>query len=418
MKRDETNVFRNRDSRIDLSNFRILWSGIDTIKYLVHCQLINSVFDRVVSHYQNHPDLPIHIGSREYIIIKSAKVSGFQYILKNLDVGITVLLKHFYTPVDDSATHLKIECSPHLICSMKTAKSQFNDELDELIYDVVFDFALNPVLQPPSVHFAIDFQGYSLPYDLPRKLVTKAKRFYQHNCTSSIDMSSFSTVHGNFETFTFGDPSSLQASFYLKSKEMFSSHKSDFMQSLWSTVPDVESAGYNSDEDVTRIEFRLHQSVVAQFSHGTKDEKGKSLQIVNRASFLEHINAIFRYCLNQFRYQHSTSYVHPLWTLLEQDVQFSHFDYDFDYKRSYDKKPSGYKKNIALWLGNLISIKARKSKFTTAQDILDIVSASGLADDFYWYWSNLSTSDTENDLNIHEYLQNKIDKYRLDGAHI
>lgn len=415
MTRRSDDVFFSKQHKVDMSQFTVLNSSIDTFKYLIDCKLRPDVIQNITDHYSNRPDNIIILNNIEFYIIRSSKDSGYQFILNNQEIGITVLLKSFYVPLEDLGSHIKIECSPHFILESRRSNGQYSDELDFKIAEITNIFATDIHFNYPSAHFCVDFQGFDIPLDLPANMATKSKRVYQNNGLSTLDMTNSMTIHNNGDTFTFGEPSSLQCSIYRKDKEVLVSGKKEFFYNLYSQLPLNVEGGFYPDKSITRVEMRIHQSVVRQFCNGTLDNDGNKIEITCRDQFLKHINKLWLYCLNSFRYQYSTSYIHPLWTLLENDVSFHHFEYDYDYKRSYKKEPEGFKKNIALWLGNLISIKARRSPKTTPEDILECIHASGMSELFYWYHDQLSRSDNENDYLINDYLQKKLDKYRLAG---
>src|SRR5690606_14115006 len=105
------NQFYQEKKMIDLSGMRYLHTGVDTLKQLYNCLIRPDVLQDLQKAYED-TDTIFHIGGIDWLITRSSKASGYQFILKNLDLGFVVLLKSFYAEADLSASHLKIECTP------------------------------------------------------------------------------------------------------------------------------------------------------------------------------------------------------------------------------------------------------------------------------------------------------------------
>src|SRR5690554_6553254 len=71
---------------LDLSDFRVLHSGVDTFKQLFRGSLNSDLLTIVAGHYETNKRLPLVLGDWEFMVSKSSSASGFQWILKNLDI--------------------------------------------------------------------------------------------------------------------------------------------------------------------------------------------------------------------------------------------------------------------------------------------------------------------------------------------
>jgi hypothetical protein len=355
----EGSVFQNRHEKYDLSRVRFLHSGVDTVKQLFKCLLKSDVLEEISKFYESGFDKPIEIEGREFLISKSSKKAGYQWILRNLDEGYTVLIKSFYAQDDLHASHIKIEVSPRTISLFTPAAlSAELIKLAKLFGTQIEEHAI-------AAHIAVDLKGFELPDDFEYKLATKAKRQMRHLGISdmTLGINETTVVHGDRQTFTFGSASSLQFQLYDKVTEAIKTDKISFWEKKWSQTPSVEDcfkSEYEPGDSVKRLEMRFHHSVIQEFCNGTKDEAGEYIRIKNFEDLAKHLTALWRYALNNFRLQHSTSYIHPVWQLLIEDVRIFAPSPDLMYVRK--PKPAGEstRRNVAFWLGNSLKLMCRR----------------------------------------------------------
>lgn len=359
------NRFFNESNSFDLSALKYLHCGVDTIKHLFNCILNQDVVKVVQSAYDSS-DRYLTLNGIDWLLTRSSKASGYQYILKNLDLGFVVLLKSFYAEEDLSGSHIKIECTPQLI-AQHTPQS-----LTDEIHAIASHFGYQLVPVGVSCHIAVDVKGFQVPTDLEQRLVAKAKRQFKFNSISNaqLDLNETAVIYGAGQSYTFGSAGALQFCIYDKTAEAIKSDKLEFWQQVWSKVPAADFEGDFSDLDsmseysavdtVHRIEARFHHSVINQFCWGTKVADGKNISIKTYADLAPHLTALWQYALNNFRLQHSTSYIDPVWQFLIQDIQFFCPSPALLYRREQKPPSQNSRRNVAFWLGNQIRLYARK----------------------------------------------------------
>ncbi len=161
----------------------------------------------------------------------------------------------------------------------------------------------------------------------------------------------------------------MQFCIYDKTAEALKSDKLDFWQQIWRQVPasdfdgdfsKADTSEYGEVDTVHRIEARFHHSVINQFCWGTKGADGKNIIIKTYADLQIHLTALWRYALNNFRLQHSTSYIDPVWQYLIQDIEFYCPPPALTYRREQKPPSDNSKRNVAFWLGNQIKLYSRK----------------------------------------------------------
>ncbi|MEH6576722.1 MAG: hypothetical protein V7731_06545 [Amphritea sp.] len=118
---------------------------------------------------------------------------------------------------------------------------------------------------------------------------------------------------------------------------------------------------------------------------------------------------LWAYGLNNFRYDYNTKFIHPAWSVLMTESGFDQYETSFVYRREY-KTPgvgNGNGKNVALALGNMLSIYAR-NKFP-AHYALECLKTSGIYHDTlrYFYSRGLDKSD------LFEFIQKGLINRRL-----
>ena len=413
-------VFMNESKSFDLSGLRYLHCGVDTIKQLFNC-LIRPEILVDLHRAQEAGDSQISISGTDWLISRSGKASGYQYILKNLDLGFVVLLKSFYVEPDLSGSHLKIECTPQLI-GQHTPES-----LTNALFSIASDFCTQLTPAGVSCHIAVDVKGFEVPKDLESRLVAKAKRQYKFNCISNaqLELNETAVIYGAGQSYTFGSAGALQFCIYDKTAEAIKSDKLDYWSSVWSKVPAADFEGdfsnldsmseYSVLDTVHRIEARFHHSVINQFCWGTKGVDGNNLSIKTYADLAPHLTALWRYALNNFRLQHSTSYIDPTWQALIEDIEFFCPAPDIAYRREPKPPSQSTRRNVAFWLGNQIRLYARK-RFDPHFVVAKLLS-SGLEAELSDYFSvrMFGESDLLPEV-LYDFVSQKIRSLILNGV--
>lgn len=401
-------VRSDKRAEVDLSSVRLLNAGIDTFKQLYRGCLNPSVFANLEYHYEQHPDTLIQINECKFQIVRSSKVSGYQYILKDLFYGVVVLVKSYYADLADEASHLKIECSPHFV--NERSSTQVDGDLLNIASHFLYDFTQHGT----AVHLAVDLKGYQIPDDFEQRLRAKAKRSFAFTGIDDWqgDLRAVSVRYGRKESLTFGSASQLQMCIYDKILECNHSDKLSYWQSIWKQTPaahDPFISEYREGDGVTRLEFRLHHTVVEQFSKGT----GKGLNIRNMVTLSNHLTGLWQYCINNFRLHYSKKYIDPVWQLLLEDVVIHKPAANFMYKRSYKAGSSKSKRNVAFFIGNALRLYARQHK--SLGSFVAFLMRSGLERELKEYFGFAKTSDDLAEL-IHWSLYDKYEKLLAEGA--
>lgn len=411
----EKQSFYNSQKAIDLSDVRVLHTGVDTIKQLFNCLLKIPVLTEIHQFYQDMDSNVITLGDIDWQITRSSKQSGYQYILKNLDLGFVVLLKSFYIDPDLNGSHLKIEVSPQTIYE-NTPKS-----LAERLRQIAGIFATQLVECGIAAHMCCDVKGYKVPQDFEQRLVAKAKRQFRINNISNVEMTlnDIAAVYGNGQTYTFGSASALQFCLYEKPPEAIKSDKIGFWEEVWQKTPSVEdlfTSEYQQGDMVHRFEMRFHHSIIREFCYGsTNTQTGETLVINDFEDLSKHLTALWQYGLNNFRLQHSSTYIDPMWQLLIEDVEIFPPAPLWEYKRGKKPPTPSSKRNVAFWMGNLIRLMARK-RFKVDYATNYILN-SGLDHELSDYFGipEFGMSDMLR-IKVREFVENKMNDLWLQGV--
>ena len=341
----------------DLSNIRILHSGVDTVRQLYRGELLDSVLDLfIVPGIVRFAGYAWHAG-------RIGRDSGYQYKLQNADLGLVLLIKNFNVSDKDAGPHLKIEVSPHLI------QQSPPDELQTLLDTLAAQVLLDPTPNQCAVHLAVDIQGWTPPADLIARMHCRSRKVRDISGINTYDMASNASVYGRGETWMFGSANATQLCIYNKTLQARTTDKLDFWQSIWrqSDNPfDVDDPlNYSPVQDVYRLELRFHHSVIQQFSEGsTNQQTGEILMFRTYEELVPHLDALLPYGLQSFRLLSARAVYDPLWTLLMTNVNVTPGNLSLTenctYKRHYKTAAGFTGKNVDLFLGNLVSLLARE----------------------------------------------------------
>lgn len=329
-------------SAFDLSGVTIVHSGVDTVRQMYTGQLrpeVLCLFDE--------PGIVDFAGER-WVTGRVGRDSGYQYRLQNAQLGIILLLKNYHHQIDVVGPHLKIEVSPHCIASQSPAELQ--RVLDKFAESVLVGSERGQC----AVHLALDVQGWNPGDDFEAMLHCRSRRVRSYHGIDSVDYASSSAVYGRGESWMFGSPSGIQLAVYNKSLEATVKDRYDYWDAIWS-----RTEGYDSEKPVFRIEFRYHHSVIDQFSLGSINElTGEIKGFKGYQEVYKHLDGLWRYGLDSFRYLVRPGWFHPFWTLIKSQ-SFSVSSPPYDYRRHYKTAKGFSGKSVELLLGNFITLAAR-----------------------------------------------------------
>lgn len=368
-----------RGEKVDLSDVRVLHVGVDTVKQLFNCILDRGVYEYLESSASGSV---VNVGGIDWSLSRSSKQSGYKYILKNADLGFVVLFKSFYKEIDKPGSHLKIEVSPRVIYESS------HRDLTRQIQFIASAFADDLRPSGVAVHIAADIKNLEIPDDFETRFVCKARRQAKFNSISNahFDLKDMAVIYGDRQTFTYGQPGAVQFTLYDKAAEIVKSDKSEFWESVWRNVPAVDDpleSEYKTADSVRRVEIRFHHTIIDQFCNGTLEMADYSVHRTYER-LIPHLTALWKYGLDLFRLQHSTSYIDPLWQLLIQDIEVYHPAPDIMYKRAAKKPSLSTRRNVGFFLGNFVRVATRKQlkpDYVT-RSILSMGIESELADYF------------------------------------
>lgn len=356
--------FISPNDQIDLSGIKVLYSSVDTVKQLYKLHLDPELIESLVDTLENTDSRVItyNFAGHQWLLRRGG-ASGYQFNLQNTELGLVLLIKSRYAKLDCDGTHLKIEVSPKVITEYSTGSLQC---LLDNIADMV---ALDGVYQSKgcAVHLALDFQGWEPPKSFNNLVTCRSRRITDRHGISELTLDNdICSVHGKGQSYLFGSASTVQMAVYNKSLEARASDKVDYMEQCWSTKGYAfDESLYDLELPVWRIEIRYSHSVINQFSDmniSTPSSETDSLDTFRLTSFesiVPHLGGLWEYGLNNFRYDHNTKYIHPAWSVFMTESDFNQYETGFAYKRKYKTAGIGNEKNIAIALGNMLSIFAR-----------------------------------------------------------
>jgi len=412
--------YTGRREEFDHSSTRILTNIVDTVRQLYKGTPLASLVRSLRSDYESCYQAQVEYFGYSWILRSSAG-GGFRYMLQNNDLGLIIhLINKHVKSISDSeddfpeSTHLKIECSPHLLLSHSPGEIQ--DMLDEIASDV-FDASARHADAASdgcahwdyagcALHLAADIAGIGdqIPDQFSERFITYANLRPQYTPMTGIDYSTNIIEFGERQSITYGGAATTQFQMYNKTAAAIAQDKIAFWQKVWLQKTDqFGNPIYRPGEPVMRVEFRMHHSVIQQFTPSSaQDYDADSLPLFDsntgeiiRMSMLgriqcgqsiyphanvdlstpnhftqiqsyfqasQYLDSLWQYVTTRFRLQlkPKSSYVDPLWSILKQDIDWC--TQPIVFKRTYTKKTEGSEKNIGLFLGNALSLVARKTQ--------------------------------------------------------
>jgi len=352
------------DGLLDLSSIKILYSSVDTIRPIYKLHLDPDLLEGLdlKMEEEGFHTRVFNLNGFDFAL-KRGGASGYKYLLQNSELGLILLIKNQKTKADSSGPHLKIEVSPKVISEHSVSSLQC---LLDNIADIV-SLKGNYQSSGCAVHLALDFQGWEPPVAFDRLVTCRSRRVTDHNGISHLTLDNdICSVYGKGQSYLFGSASTIQMAVYNKTLEARASDKLDYMGQCWSTKSSsFDHALYDPDLPVWRVEVRFHHSVINQFSDmnihtpSSETEAYDPSRLTSFESIAPHLGGLWEYGLNNFRYDFNTNYIHPAWTVFMTESDFNQYETGFSYKRKYKTAGIGNEKNIAIALGNMLSIFAR-----------------------------------------------------------
>ncbi|MDI3326663.1 hypothetical protein QKW35_19990 [Pontibacterium granulatum] len=382
----------------NLSNIHVLMSSVDTVRQLYRGTIDPEWYAKLESDYEaaRLETRIVHIHGYDFVV-RPGGSSGFKFRLQNNDEGLIIFVKSHYAKENFTGTHVKIECSPKLL--LTTEPTDVQDAMDGIARTLLDgDMCYGGV----ALHLAVDVQGYTPAQDFDKRLVCRSSRQFTHDGIdrAEIDLASASVTYGKGETYTFGSVTALQLCHYNKSKEIIRSDKREFMHAAWSgefsgAFHPAHMSFDPEGGEVWRLEMRFSHQVLNQFHDGFQslpDTSVKDLYMKSYADAFGHLSALWEYALSQFQLPRGKFYA-PEWTLFMKDANFNQHHQDVIYKRVYKEPGIDNARNVALALGNILSIHARHGY--SAQASWKFLKNTGIWDDVLGYIQQKGISKSE-----------------------
>lgn len=365
-------LFFGPSSQKQLSRIKLLHAGVDTVRQLYRGCPNPSLFERIITAYHEGRGATLKLFGHIWAVGAGATGSGFRYRLQNNDLGMIIFIGARHTKLDQPGTHIKIELSPHYI--HETGSQDAQDHMDRIAGELLGD--LEPI--GCAVHLALDIQGWKPPKDFMDRFVTRSKKVMQLDGIQDVEfnLSTIAATYGRGETLMFGKAGALQCCIYNKSKQAHAVDKIHFWEQIWQSTGGDEpfTSAYDPDQDVWRIEMRFHQSVLREFAQGVpcNPDTGEELDMNHGfkrfTDVVPHLTGIWRSAMVSHRLDHSRGLIDACWQLFREDPRFLAQPPHFLYKRKRKPAGVGSEKNVALVVGNLISLYARRG-FTATEAI-------------------------------------------------
>jgi len=371
-------VSEKTDVMEDLSHVSLLASTVDTVRQLYKLMLNQQFITEVHELYDQALNAPqfLHLNGYDYSV-GSGGQSGYKYRLQNNEEGIIIFIKNRRQAPDAIGSHLKIEFSPKFLLANSAEEVQLvADGIAAWVSMGQVDYA------GVAIHLALDVQGWEPSDDFLQRLTTRSRRIYAHDAveSASFTLSEAAVTYGDRQTITVGSVKAVQLCVYDKTEEAKKSDKLALMESIWRgrDPKEVYNPEYDPEQPVRRVEMRFHHTVIKQF------ERGSDVMLSNYQAAYEHLGALWQYGMNTVRLDTKKDHIDPYWQLFSEDADFHWCHQGKQYKRAYKQPGIGNEKNVALALGNWISIMARNNISTP--NAWNCLKKSGIFDDIERYY--------------------------------
>ena len=403
-------LFANSQGVTDLIGVDIVGASVDTVRQLFTGMVKQSMVD-CLEGFSAQKEQMVTLLSNDTLrwhYTRMGKQGGYRYKIQNNQLGIVILFGSWYAKMDKKGSHLKFELSPHFISS-RTAQ-QVHDYLFHEHYGLAHLFLDESVPAGVAVHLACDYQGFKLPADFIQNLVTNSRTIRAYDGISTLDLSDFTEAVSTFggkhqsKNYLIGKPVAVQMALYDKGHEIIRSDKVDYFHEQWG----VYSLGvFDAAKVVRRIEARLHHSVVREIGQGL----GLSFE-----SFLdvsEYLTDLWRYALERNRLMidcdNTRGYINPFWQLLMEDVFFYVPAQNVKIVRKKKLAIDPIFKNIALVLGNYLSIVARQGM--TVDRVMAQFRMLHIYPEIFSYYKSRGLSESD----LREYVKDGLERRIIYG---
>lgn len=406
-------LFACSEFQHDLSHINILLSSVDTVRQLYRGSLDSNWYEQLELEYENARTETriVHLHGFDFVV-RPGGASGFKLRLQNNELGLIVLVKNTFVDNTRIGTHLKIECSPKLL--LTTSPEEVQSYMDGIATELLDeDFIHGGV----AIHLALDVQGYKPVEGFRERLVCRSSRRTSHDGIdrAEMDLGSVAVTYGQGETYTFGSVNAVQCCHYNKSKEIIRSDKRDFMNAVWSG--EMSGANWTGSQvtyspdngDVWRLEMRFSHNVLNQFHEGFQhlpDVSVKDLSMKTYLDAFQHLGALWKYAMRQFQLPEGKFY-HPTWTMFMNDADFNQHHSESIYVRVRKEPGIDNARNVALALGNILSIHARHG-YSVKQSI-SYLKKTGIWEDVLGYLKQRKISLQE----FHESWKDRLLERRM-----
>ncbi|GKT13064.1 MAG: hypothetical protein ISEC1_P2062 [Thiomicrorhabdus sp.] len=345
-------VFINQNNiNADLSAFNIVHAGIDTLKQKVIGTLDNDVVNRLFSKLVCNHKAKVKLDGYRFNLTRAPFKSGYRYMFYNKSLGFHIFIGSFHSRewMDDCIS--KFELSPQVIHEHGLNNIHF---IVKSIFNAIYrDFEYTGV----EAHFAVDVQGWKPEQEFMENLTTMSRIKRCHNTSQMVatDLQTVAVRYAKSESFLIGKSGNAQLAVYNKTEESKITGK----ESWWNLVYSQNSK-FKSNQDVYRIEVRMHDSLLKRLGDPSGDA---SHEIKSIFQLIPHQNSLWKYGLYRlFRYHYpSSKVVRPEWQCLVEDVVFDNIQSnEFFYKRvSHKIVDSTIKRNLVQISGHLTSAYAK-----------------------------------------------------------
>lgn len=390
------------DFLADLSGVKLLSSTIDTVRQLYKLTPCFNFIGQIDELYELAIDSSQYMELHGYeFSVGHGGQSGYKYRLQNNELGVIIFFKNRRVGIDACGSHLKIEFSPHYLLHNTPEEVQnFSDAIATWVSGDSFEYA------GVAPHLALDVQGWEPDETFINRLTMRSRRVHVYDGIEKADftLSEAAVTYGDRQTITVGSVKSVQMSVYDKTTEAKKSDKMHYMESVWrGESNDFSMSAYDPEENVRRIEFRFHHSVIRQF------EKGSDVELSSYLALYEHLGALWQYGMGVIRLDHEKDVLDPYWQLFTEDADFHWSHENKTYKRAYKKPGIGNEKNVTLALGNWLSLIARTNM--RPQKAWTCLKKSGMYDDVLGYYKSKGLTKSM----IYEMLREALKDRRLIG---
>lgn len=308
---------------------------------------------------------------------------------------MVILFSSIYAKkVDDTATeaqhnvsNLKIELSPHLI--MMNTPEQLQAFSDVLAKQFLTQIKPSGI----AVHLCADIQGIDIPTDFDLQLTTRTRRTISRTGLSEFNIPLMASKYGAAQSFLFGRADSVQFAIYRKDIQAKETDKMHLWGPVWSSALDRHLEPiYDREQPVWRIELRFHHTAIDELA------RDKGIEIKTFIDAIKHLGGFWRYGLEKcYRWDHNPLFIHPAWQyLIELKTVF--VNDGFVFLRRVKKQPGECnQKNVALAMGNLLSIYAR-NKYPLRYAMKSLTNSGIWRDIVRYYELKTGIFDDENAL--------------------